>query len=162
MTLVASAPGWLTAILLVLLLLAAAEDIWRMEIADWTNAAVAAGAIGAVALLGPEASLWQNLLLSVAVLGVGWLLFHVGAMGGGDVKLMAASALWFDMSSGWKMLVAISLAGGLETLILLGVRRLPWPEATRAKVLPLRKGEGIPYGIAIATGVALMIWWLRR
>ena len=56
------------------------------------------------------------------------------------------------MSSGWKLFVLIAILGGIETLILLGLRKLPWPEAARSRHLPLRNGEGIPYGIAIATG----------
>jgi prepilin peptidase CpaA len=162
MNLLASAPGWLTAILLLLMLMAALEDAWRMEIADWTNGAVAASALAAVAVVGPAGGLWQNMLLCAAVLGVGTLLFQAGGMGGGDVKLMAASALWFDLSSGWKLFVLIAMVGGVETLILLGLRKLPWSEATRTRHLPLRQGEGIPYGIAIAVGVALACWWFRR
>jgi len=161
MNLLASAPGWLAAILLLLMLLAALEDAWRMEIADWTSGAVAVLALATVVVVGPGAGLWQNLLLCTAVLGVGALLFRAGGMGGGDVKLMAAAALWFDMSSGWKLFVLIAILGGIETLILLGLRKLPWPEAARSRHLPLRNGEGIPYGIAIATGVALSWWWLR-
>ena len=162
MTLLASAPGWLAAVLFLLLLLAAAEDAWRMEIADWTSGAVAVAALIAAAVEGPETALWQNLLLATAALGFGWLLFRLDAWGGGDVKLLAASALWFDLSSGWKMLVTVSLVGGIETLIVLGLRRLPWSDAARNQALPLRKDEGIPYGIAIALGVALVGWWLLR
>jgi len=83
-------------------------------------------------------------------------------MGGGDIKLLAASALWFDLSTGWRLLVAIAIAGGLETLILFGLRRLPWPAIIPQKVLLLRRREAIPYGIAIALGAALMTWWLRK
>ena len=35
MTLLASAPGWLAAILFLLLLFASLEDLWRLEIEDW-------------------------------------------------------------------------------------------------------------------------------
>jgi prepilin peptidase CpaA len=82
-------------------------------------------------------------------------------MGGGDVKLLAACALWFDLASGWKTLVAIALAGGVEALAVLLLRRLPWPDPVRGQVLLLRRREGIPYGIAIALGVAVMAIWLR-
>lgn len=162
MTLAASAPSWLAALFFLLLLLAAAEDAWRMEIADWTSGGVAAGALVAALLAGVNADLWQNLALSGAALGLGWLLFRLGGWGGGDVKLLVAAALWFDLSTGWRMLVMISLVGGTETIILLILRNLPWPETLRHRVLPLHHDEGIPYGIAIALGVASMVWWLRR
>src|SRR5262245_10398203 len=127
MTLLASAPNWLAAFFLLLLILAALEDLWRLEINDWVCGAIAAGAFLAVAMNGPAGQLWQNLLLFALVLGIGTLLFVRGWMGGGDVKLLAACALWFNLDQGWKMLVAVAIAGGLETLLVMLLRALPWP-----------------------------------
>ena len=42
--------------------------------------------------------------------------FYAGMMGGGDVKLAAALALWFSPFATLKFLVLISLAGGVLTL----------------------------------------------
>lgn len=161
MTLLASAPWWLAAWILMLLLVAAIEDGWRLQISDWVSGAIAVSAFLAVAIDGPVAGLWQNVVLFVAVLAIGTFMFGRGWMGGGDVKLLAASALWFDLSSGWKLLVAIAIAGGLETLAIVALRRMPWPDRLRDRVLLLKRREGIPYGIAIALGVALMWWWMR-
>lgn len=156
MTLLASAPGWLAAFLFLLLLLAALEDLWRLEIADWFSGGVAAGAFLALAMDGTMSGIWQNLLLFAGVLGLGTLLFVRGWMGGGDVKLLAASALWFDLGQGWKMLVAVAIAGGLEALAVMLLRLLPWPESIRAKLAVLRRGEELPYGVAIAAGVTFI------
>lgn len=155
MTLLASAPSWLAAILLLLLILAAIEDLWRLEIEDWLSAGVALGAIIAAAIDGPTPGLWQNLLLSALVLGLGWLLFSLGWMGGGDIKLLTACALWLDLSQGWKMLVAVAIAGGLESLIIMMLRLIPWSEAARRHLPWLRTDEAIPYGVAIGAG---MLW----
>ena len=65
-----------------------------------------------------------------------------GMMGGGDVKLAAALALWFSPQSTIKFLVLMSLAGGVLTL---GV--LAWHRAKRREGRP-----EIPYGVAIAFG----------
>lgn len=154
MTLLASAPGWLAAILFLLLLLAALEDLWRLQIEDWLSAGVALGAFLAVAVNGPAGGLWQNLLLFALVLGFGTMLFVRGWMGGGDVKLLAASALWFDLDQGWKMLVAVAVAGGLESLFVMMLRFFPWSEGVRRRVAWLRKDEALPYGVAIAAGMA--------
>ena len=162
MTLLASAPDWLAAILFLSVMLAAVEDGWRMEISNWTSAAIATGAFVAVAVNGPATGIWQNIVLFVAVLAAGTVMFDRDWMGGGDIKLLAACALWFDLSSGWKLLVAIAIAGGIETLTVLGLRRLPWSEGARKRALLLRRGGDIPYGVAIALGVALMAYWLRR
>jgi prepilin peptidase CpaA len=161
MTLLASAPDWLAALLLLFLALAAFEDGWRLQISDYLSGGIALGAFVAIALAVPSVGLWQNFLLFAAVLFLGTLLFTRGAMGGGDIKLLAASILWFDLSNGWKLLVAIALAGGIEALLILALRRLPWPEQVKQRALLLRQGEGIPYGIAIALGVAIMAIWLR-
>ena len=154
MNLLASAPGWLAAILLFLLLLAALEDLWRLQIEDWLSAGVALGAFLAVAVSEPSTGLWQNLLLFAVVLGVGTLLFVRGWMGGGDVKLLAACALWFDLASGGRMLVAVAIAGGLESLMIMLLRLIPWSEKIRRRISWLRKGGDLPYGVAIAAGMA--------
>ena len=156
MTLLASAPGWLAAALFLLLLLAAVEDLWLLQIEDWLSAGVALGAFLAVAIDGPAVQLWENLLLFSLVLGFGTLLFVRGWMGGGDVKLLAACALWFDLDQGWKMLVAVAIAGGLEALIIMLLRLLPWRDGARRRLAWLRADEALPYGVAIAAGVASM------
>ena len=161
MTLLASAPMWLAMILVLLLGTAAIEDLWRLEIETFLSGGVAVAAFVAVAVDGPIVGLWQNLLLFALVLGGGMLLFARGAMGGGDIKLLAACALWFDLSQGWKMLVAVAIAGGLEALAIMLLRLLPWPDNVRRKVALLRRGEAIPYGVAIAVGFAIIGGWSR-
>ena len=156
MTLVASAPQWLAAILFFLLLLAALEDLWRLQIEDWLGGGVAVGALLALAIEGPAIGLWQNFLFFALVLGLGTLLFARGWMGGGDVKLLAASALWFDLGSGWKMLVAVAIAGGLEVITVMLLRLISWPQPWREKLAALRRGEDMPYGVAIVAGVVFM------
>jgi len=68
--------------------------------------------------------------------------FYAGMMGGGDVKLAAALALWFSPRSTIQFLVLTSLAGGVLTL---GV--LAWHRAKRREGRP-----EVPYGVAIAFG----------
>jgi prepilin peptidase CpaA len=68
--------------------------------------------------------------------------FYAGMMGGGDVKLAGALALWFPPASTIKFLVFMSLAGGVLTLVILA-----WHRAKRREGRP-----EIPYGVAIAFG----------
>jgi prepilin peptidase CpaA len=78
--------------------------------------------------------------VAFAVLAVFALAFQLGMMGGGDVKMVAAVALWLPPLAVLQLLVIMSLAGGLLTLLMLIPHRL-------------RKAAGqpeIPYGIAIA------------
>jgi len=159
MNLAHAAPGWLVAILYLVLLAAAAEDGWRLRISNAFPLLIIATAIVAAILAGPTLGLWQNLLLFAALLFVGTLLFSAGMMGGGDVKLLAACGLWFDLSSGWKMLVAVAIAGGIIAILLISIR--PFVGKPDAKWVLLRPRGGIPYGIAIAAGTATMVALIR-
>ena len=161
MNLLSAAPSWLALLLYALLAIAAIQDGWSMKISNWVSGAIAVGAFVAVALDGPIVGLWQNLLLFAGVLAIGTLLFGRNLMGGGDVKLLAAGALWCNFSAGWKMLVAVAIAGGLETILILLLRGVSWSERTLESVEFLRRRGGVPYGIAIAAGLILVTWWVR-
>ncbi|WP_309610731.1 prepilin peptidase [Sphingomonas sp.] len=158
MNLAASAPPWLVAALFLFLLAAAIEDGWRMRIANLFSVAIIVGALIAAILAGFPLALWQNGVMFAALLAVGTFLFGAGLLGGGDVKLLASSALWFDFGGGWKMLVAVALAGGLLAIVLLSIR--PMISAPGRWTI-LKKGGGIPYGIAIAGGVAATVALMR-
>ena len=66
--------------------------------------------------------------------------FHLGAMGGGDVKLFAALALWFHWVEVIRLILFASIIGAAVTLIFLAIHT--WKR---------REGRArIPYGVAIA------------
>lgn len=125
-----------------LLVSAGVEDVRIREIANWKNAAIA--------LLAP-AWWWANglavwpdmgnqLLVAAIVLIVFVGIFAMGWMGGGDVKLIAALALWLPLGQLAQMLMVMSIVGGVLTAIMLAERAL----ARKTGVLE------IPYGVAIA------------
>jgi prepilin peptidase CpaA len=161
MNLASEAPGWLALLLTVLLLAAAAEDAVRLRISNITVALVLLAAVTAVILAGPEIRLWQNLAVFVALLAVGTPLFASGKFGGGDVKLLAATGLWFDLGGALRMLLAVVLAGGVLAILVLTIRLFGWSESARRRIVMLRAGGGIPYGVAIAGG-ALICLALQR
>jgi len=85
--------------------------------------------------------------IAVAVFAVFAIAFYIGMMGGGDVKLAAALALWFSPQSTVKFLVVTSLVGGVLTLGVLALHRA-------------RRREGrpeVPYGVAIAFGALVIL-----
>lgn len=90
------------------------------------------------------------------VLAVCFSLFAMGAMGGGDAKLMASTALWFGLSLELAQYLLISSAfGGLLTLWILRYRASPIAVfAGRAEFLRRLADpkEKIPYGIALGVG----------
>jgi prepilin peptidase CpaA len=72
-------------------------------------------------------------------------IFAFGGMGGGDVKLIVALALWLPVMALADMLLVMAIAGGVLTILMLG-----WHRWRRAKGRP-----EIPYGVAI---VAAGLW----
>jgi prepilin peptidase CpaA len=159
--LAAEAPQWLALLLAVLLVAAAAEDAVRLRISNVTVLLVIGGAIAAAIVAGPEVRLWQNLAAFAGLLAVGTPLFAAGKLGGGDVKLFAAAGLWFDLLGAAGLLLAVALSGGVLALLVLLARTLTWSEGARRRVVVLRPGGGIPYGVAIAAG-ALITMALQR
>ena len=60
------------------------------------------------------------------------LAFHFGAMGGGDVKLFAALALWFHWIEVLRLILYASLIGALVTIIFLLIHKLKQRDGMRA------------------------------
>ena len=162
MKLAAEAPLWLALVFALLLVAAAVEDAVRLRISNIICILILGAAFVAIAIAGPEPALWQNIVVFGALLGMGTLLFSAGKFGGGDVKLLAAAGLWFDIRSGILMLTSVLLAGGLLALIILALRMFNWSDAAIARVRLLKPKGGIPYGVAIAAGVLLATAILRR
>ena len=152
MNLAISAAPWLALLFAALLLLAAFQDLWRLKISNWLSAAIIVAAFVAVILAGPVASLWQNVAVFAGLLVAGTIAFAFGKMGGGDVKLLAATGLWFDLAGAGRMIVAVMLAGGIVAIAVLILRTLKWSQEARERVAILRPKGGIPYGVAIAGG----------
>ena len=161
MNLAVEAPQWLALLLTVLLLAAAAEDSVRLRISNVTVLLVMVTAVIAAVVVGPELAVWQNVAVFAALLAVGTPMFAAGKLGGGDVKLLAAVGLWFDLKGALWMLLDVVLAGGILAILIIALRSLGWSEKMRRRAVILRPGGGIPYGVAIAAG-ALIAMALQR
>ena len=136
---------------LALLGLLAAILLW-IAVVDVRTYTISDGLNLTIALLAPiywwsaGVPLWPDAAIRVGV-GVAVFLLFAGAfylnvMGGGDVKLAGALALWFTPYETLTLIVIMSIAGGVLTLIVLGIHHL-------------RNKEGrpeVPYGVAIAVG----------
>ena len=161
MNLAVEAPQWVALLLTVLLLAAAAEDSVRLRISNVAVLLVIVTALIAAFLVGPKLALWQNVAVFAALLAVGTLMFAAGKLGGGDVKLLAAVGLWFDLKGALWMLLDVVLAGGVLAIMIIALRSLGWSEKMRRRAVILRPDGGIPYGVAIAAG-ALIAMALQR
>jgi len=136
--------GLLLASLAALLVVAAVIDVRTFTISNRLNLTVAI--LAPLYWLSIALSPWPGVAVQLGGAAVVFVLlaaaFYAGMMGGGDVKLASALALWFPPASTIKFLVFMSLAGGLLTLII-----LVWHRAKRREGKP-----EIPYGVAIAFG----------
>ena len=132
----------LLAALAIALLIAAFTDLRRRQIDNWLTAAIALAAplfwlASGLTLL----DIGYQLATALGALVVLAALFAVGGMGGGDVKLLAALALWIKPLWFLQLLVIMALVGGLLTLVC-GA----WHIARRR-----RDRIAVPYGVAIAS-----------
>ena len=131
------------------LVVAAVIDVRTFTISNRLNLAVAAGA--PLYWLSIALNPWPGIAIQLAAGGIVFVLlagaFYAGMMGGGDVKLASALALWFSPAGTIKFLVLMSIAGGVLTLGILGWHRV-------------QKRDGrpeVPYGVAIAFGALAIV-----
>ena len=162
MNIAADAPLGLAMVLALLLIAGAVEDAARLRISNITCGLTAAAALVAMGVVGFEPAVWQNFAVFAALMAVGTVLFATGKLGGGDVKLFAATSLWFDLPGALTMLICVLLAGGVLALLVLALRMFGWSEAARDRVPMLKAGSGIPYGVAIAAGSLIAVAVLRN
>ena len=117
---------------------------------DWRSRTIPNGLNAAIALLAipfwwaAGLALWPDIALqiglAVAVFAIFALAFAIGAMGGGDVKLLTALALWVPWKEFLQLVLIMSIVGGILT-----VAFGSW------HVMRRRKDRlAIPYGVAIA------------
>jgi prepilin peptidase CpaA len=137
---------------------AACSDLVRMEIPNWASIAPALAYLPYALLTNqPILATGLHYAVGVGVFGVGVVLFAMRVMGGGDVKLLGAAAIWigWDLVAPYVFLVAVS--GGVLSLFALALRRpffkflfrpLPWTDPAHP--------PKIPYGLAIGASAILL------
>lgn len=133
----------LLAALAIALVVAAFTDVRRRQIDNWLNAAIALAA--PLFWWATDLSLWPGVATQLGVALACFVvcagLFALRQMGGGDVKLLTALALWIQPAWFLKLIVLMALVGGLLTVVL-GA----WHIARRQ-----RDKLAIPYGLAISS-----------
>lgn len=138
------------------LLLAAAQDLWKLRISNLFPIALVVLFVGWHAYTGFSFALWQNLAVFAFVLSAGVVLFAIRWFGGGDVKLFAAAALWFDLARAPAFLMCVTIGGAVLALLFIAVRHLlPADFGEKTGWAALRRRGPIPYGMAIAGGTIL-------
>lgn len=132
----------LLGLLAALLVAAAVFDLHRREIPNTIVVAVAVLAIPFwwASGLAPWPGVATQLGVALVVFALFAFAFARGWMGGGDVKLLTALALWLPLNALLALLFIMSVAGGVLTIAIVA-----WSRLQRSGATP-----EIPYGVAIA------------
>jgi prepilin peptidase CpaA len=151
----------LFALLPALLAYACFSDLFTMRISNrlclfvlmlFPVAALAAG-------MAPAEIGW-HFAAGVAVLAISFTLFAFGWVGGGDAKLVAATAVWFGFDLVLQYVALSCIFGGALTIGILFARQHPLPTGLleRPWIAHLHAPTtGIPYGIALGIAALLVL-----
>lgn len=131
-------------------------DLFTMTIPNRVSAILLASFLVVAPLAGLGlAEIGWHLLAGLAVFAVVFVLFALNTMGGGDAKVLTASAVWFGFNDSLIVYMGnVAVVGGALTILILLIRSqrnvitaigLPIPR-------PLLQEKKIPYGIAIGIG----------
>lgn len=133
----------LLAALAIALLTAAITDLRRRQIDNSLNLAIAAAAplYWWASGMGLADAGWQ-LGLAALVFAVSALLFALRQMGGGDVKLLTALALWFTPGSFLKLCVIMALLGATLSIVA-GLRNMEFRQAEALRNRLAKAAAGI-------------------
>jgi prepilin peptidase CpaA len=99
-------------------------------------------------------------LAGLTVLTVSFSLFAGGWVGGGDAKLVAATATWFGFDMVLEFIALSCIFGGALTLAILFARQHPLPAGLMDQgwISHLHnRTTGIPYGIALGIAALVML-----
>jgi prepilin peptidase CpaA len=139
------------ALLAALMIAAAISDLRSRTISNGLNGVIALLAIPFWIATGLSA--WPDMPIQLgAAFGVFLIfagLFAIGAMGGGDVKMIGAVMLWIPLPLFLPTLTVMAIAGGLLSGAML----------IHIKMRPSEKPVEVPYGVAIA---AAGLWALHQ
>lgn len=150
-------------------LLGAWFDVSSARIPNWlTYSAILVALMIRFCFLGPE-GFYEGLLGLLFCGGAFFLLFVIHAMGGGDVKLMAAIGAWVGSRNAGIALIVCALAGGLIALgYVVVLKRYRTTFSNIGSLIRFHATNGLrenpklnlsaadsvrmPYGLAIAAG----------
>jgi len=149
-----------------LVMLAAGWDLYSRRIPNLLSVVIAALYLAQAMYASEWAEIPWHLLTGFGVLVVGMVIFSLGWMGGGDVKLLSALAFWAGPDYILLLLFVTCLAGGVLALLfvipaIVGrnpaiSRAVDWIYEKFLKrpgpmlIVSSSKGLQLPYGVAIA------------
>ncbi|MBY0427791.1 MAG: prepilin peptidase [Alphaproteobacteria bacterium] len=151
----------------VTMLIAALSDIKKLIISNRLCLFLAA-LFPLYVLTAPHEIMWlHHVLIAGTVLVIGFAMFAMNFLGGGDVKMLAAASLWAGPKMIATLLLFTSFAGGLLALgfavaALYRARVLKIEAKSETnEVIPWHKTP-VPYGVAIACGGVTALFMMAQ
>ncbi len=153
---------------------AALSDILSMTIANRVSVILLLAFALVAPLTGMEWSIFAwHFAAGGIVLAGAFALFALGGMGGGDAKLLTATAVWMGFDHQLlSYLLNSAFLGGVLTLCVLAYRKSPLSAYTGGNMFLRHFADekaGVPYGVALGVGgliafpsSPLMLWAIER
>lgn len=139
---------------------AAISDLRTFLIPNWISIVIVLAFVPAALAKGFDGmAVLRHLAAGAAMLAVGFVL-ALRWIGGGDAKLLAASAVWVGASDLLIYAFTVAVVGAVVTLLLIGFRRSPLSGRLGARPWVRRlhsRSEGVPYGVAIAVATLIVV-----
>lgn len=151
--------GLAAAVFVATMIYAGVVDVRSFQVPNWIPVVMVVAFFPAAIAKGLDAAaIIRHLGAGAAALAVG-IVLALRWMGGGDAKLLAASAVWVGGS--WLLAYAllVSLMGGVVALLLIAFRKTPLPSRL-GEIGWVRRlhseDQGIPYAVAIAAAALIL------
>ena len=136
-------------------------DATRFIIPNWLVASLLALYPLAV-FMSPAVIDWKmDLLGMLGMFALGYVVFAIRAMGGGDVKLIIVLSLWVGLGNLAAFGFNFAIFGGLLSIAILFIRKIIPLIIKNKEKLPriFRNREPVPYGLAIS---GAFLWMLAH
>ncbi len=143
------------------------RDASTMTIPNWASLLVLGGFMLVIPFIwsswaaagSPWLTLGEHVAVGLTIFAAGFAMFAFGWLGGGDAKLMAATAFWWQWTDLLQYLFYTTLAGGVLALFLIfGRKFIPAKALTLPWLHRLLKDETrMPYGLALAFGALVTL-----
>jgi len=153
-------PFIIVVIFAAVMLIAAYNDATTMKIPNWISLALIAGFVVIQPFVFQG---WSVLGAHMIVGGVfflaGFAMFALGWLGGGDAKMMASTALWWQWPDVIMYISYTTLVGAALAILLLFGRKI-LPVSILISQIPLamfKEEKNMPYGLALAAGALLTL-----
>lgn len=146
------------------------HDVRTRRIPNPLSLTIAALGLTRIAFAGDVVAGWYSLAGATVTFAGTFVMFRCGTIGGGDAKMIPATALLIGYRDLLDFLFLMSLCGGALALATIAIENFEWPlkrfwrpaymptsqETDRVRVPS--KASTVPYGFAVATaGVITLI-----